>query len=46
MIAVETEDKCGELELNGEYLDLIGGGKVKGKVRIEPYGVLVLKKIK
>lgn len=46
VIAVETEHKCGELKLDGEYLDLIGGGKVKGKVRIKPYGVLVLKKIK
>ena len=44
VIAVETENKCGELVLDGEYTDLISGKKVKGTVKVEPYGVLVLKK--
>jgi len=43
IIAVETENACGYVKLSGEYEDIISGKKLKGKINIKPYGVLVLK---
>lgn len=45
IIAVETEYKGGYVILNGEYTDLITGKQYSGKIEIQPYGVLVLKRI-
>ena len=44
IIAVETEHKNGYVVLDGEYLELITGRKLSGKVEVSPYEVLVLKK--
>ncbi len=45
IIAVETEYKGGYVILNGEYTDLITDKQYSGKIEIQPYGVLVLKRI-
>lgn len=44
IIAVEIENKEGYVVLNGEYTDLITGGKCSGKTKIQPCGVMVFKK--
>lgn len=44
IIAVEVENKSGNIILNGSYIDLITGKAYSGKTEIPPYGVLVLKK--
>lgn len=44
IIAVEVENKSGNIILNGSYTDLITGKAYSGKTEIPPYGVLVLKK--
>lgn len=44
IIAVEVENKGGYIVLDGKYTDLITGRACSGKVEIQPYGVLVLKK--
>lgn len=44
IIAVETENKKGYIALDGEYTDLISGKLFSGKVELQPYEVLVLKK--
>lgn len=44
IIAIECEYKEGFVELDGEYTDLLSGNKLSGKVKIKPYGVLVLVK--
>lgn len=44
MIAVEIENKCGYLVLDGEYTDLITGKNLTGKIEVSPYEVFVLKK--
>jgi len=43
IIAVETENASGYVQLNGEYTDIISGKKFTGRTNIRPYGVLVLK---
>ena len=45
IIAVETENKCGYVTLEGQYVDLITDVKCAGKVMINPYEVKVLKKL-
>ncbi len=44
IIASETENKQGFVMLDGRYTDLITGRTLTGKVEINPYEVLVLKK--
>ena len=44
IIAVETENKRGFILLNGDYTDLITGKAYSGKIEMQPYGVLVLKR--
>ena len=44
IIATETENKKGYISLAGNYTDLITGRTLSGKIEIEPYEVLVLKK--
>lgn len=44
IIAVEAENKCGTLTLDGVYTDLISGQKLSGTVEVKPHQVLVLKK--
>lgn len=45
IFAVETQNKQGYIELDGEYAELLGGEALSGTVRIKPYEVLALKKI-
>ena len=44
LIAVETENQEGYVVLDGKYTDLLTGRTLTGKVTVEPYHVLVLKK--
>ncbi len=44
IIAVETENKSGQIILKETYIELITGRKLTGKVPVSPYEVLVLKK--
>lgn len=44
VIAVETENKHGFVELDGAYTECIRGEKVTGRVEIPPYGVKVFVK--
>lgn len=45
VIVVEIENKVGEITLNDNYVDLITGRRVTGKITVNPYNVLVLKKL-
>ncbi len=44
VIVLEIENREGEVELDGEYTDIISGNKYQGRVSISPYKVLVLQK--
>lgn len=44
IIAVETQNKEGFIELDGEYSELISGKTACGKVTVPPYGALVLRR--
>ena len=43
LIAVETENKAGELQLGGKYRDLLSGALLEGKIEVSPYAVLILR---
>jgi beta-galactosidase GanA len=43
IICLETENKEGEIVLDNEYTDHLTGAKHKGKIKIEPNQVLVLR---
>jgi beta-galactosidase GanA len=45
IIAVETKNEQGFVVLDNEYLELLSGNRVSGKVEIPPYGVRVFKKV-
>lgn len=42
IIAIETENTTGFIDLNGEYIEMLSGKKLKGKTELKPYEVLVL----
>lgn len=44
IFAVETQNAAGYIAFNGEYRDLISDKKLKGKTRLNPYGVMVIKR--
>lgn len=44
IIAVELENRRGEMKLDGRYTELITGRTLSGNIELSPYGVLVLKK--
>lgn len=44
IIAVETENTKGYIYLDAEYTDVITGRKLSGKIEVQPYEVLVLRK--
>lgn len=45
VIIVEIENKAGEITLTDNYVDLISDRRLTGKITVDPYNVLVLKKI-
>jgi len=45
IIAVETHNEEGFAELDGEYLNLINGERVSGRITVPPYGAVALKKL-
>ncbi len=44
IVAVETENRNGHIELDGQYKELITGKKLSGSIDIAPHSVLVLVK--
>ena len=45
LIALEIENKRGYIDLDGEYYDILGEKTVSGRVEIEPFSALFLRKI-
>ena len=45
LIAIETSGKTGGILLDGEYDDILAGGRFSGDTELSPFEVLVLKKV-